>query len=85
MSKVITENSTNLAKYVFDDGDTITYEADRLVCPAFIVADLNSGNCTEHISVADVPGDYVGNRYFYDGADWTVNPDWVDPEDLPEE
>ena len=46
MSKVITHNTTNLAKYVFEDSDTITYEANRLICPAFIVADLNSSNCT---------------------------------------
>jgi len=32
--------------------------------------------------VTNAPDDWTGNKYFYDGAAWTLNPDWIDPATL---
>lgn len=79
--KTIIENATNLSKYLLADDVEIVSNPDSIVVgnPAqFVVADLNSTNSTIYESVT-APSDWNGNKYFFDGTDWTLNPDWVDP------
>ena len=75
--KTITENSTNLSKYIFEDSDAIEVNANNIAAPGFIIGDLNVGNATLHESVTP-PDDWAGNKYFYDGSTWTLNPNWVE-------
>jgi hypothetical protein len=84
MSQTITRNDNNISLYVFDDDKQITVEADRIVIgdpEELIIADCNSGNTTVHTGVT-APDDWAGWKYFFDGTDWTLNPDWVDPATL---
>ena len=81
--KVITETSTQLAKYALADDETIVSTADNLQIGdpvKFIVADLNSTTVTITDNVTNVPADWVGNKYTFDGTTWTLNPNWVDPD-----
>ena len=83
--KTIVETSSGLSKYLLADDVTITATADNITVgdPAqFIIGDLNSGNATVYEGVTDAPTDWTGNKYFYDGATWTLNPDWIDPATL---
>ena len=80
--KTIVETSSNLSKYLLADDVTITATADNITVgdPAqFIIGDLNSTTVTVTDNVTNAPADWSGNKYFYDGATWTLDPDWVDP------
>lgn len=85
--KTIVENATNLSKYLLDDAEVVVLNADNIVVgdPAkFIIADLNASTATVYEGVT-APADWVGNKYTFDGTDWTLNPDWVDPATPVEE
>jgi hypothetical protein len=79
--KTIVENATSLSKYLLDDAEVVVLNDDNIVVgdPAkFIVADLNSSTATVYENVT-APADWVGNKYTFDGTDWALNPDWVEP------
>lgn len=42
------------------------------------VWDCTTADVVLHENVSD-PGDWLGSKYFFDGTNWTLNPDWVDP------
>ena len=81
--KVITETSTQLAKYALADDETIlsTSQDIKIGNPVdMIIADLNSATSTITENVTNVPDDWVGNKYTFDGTTWALNPNWVDPD-----
>ena len=86
--KTITENSTKLSKYLFEDSKTITVESDKIIVgdpsnPDSTICDLNSSNATLTENVTDAPSNWIGERYTYDPAadpKWVANPNWEDPE-----
>jgi len=73
------ESGDNISAYIFEDGDTITSESDRITCPDFVILDMNSSNSTIHTGVTP-PEDWVGGKYFFDGTTWTVNELWEEPD-----
>lgn len=78
--KTIVETSTGLSKYLLADDVTIIMNADHIVVgdpPQFIVGDMGTNNAVVHENVL-APADWIGNKYTYDGNEWTLNPDWVD-------
>ena len=80
--KTIVETATGLSKYLLADDVTVVSNADHIVVgnpPQFIIGDLNSGTVTLTENVTNAPADWTGNKYFFDGTTWTLNPDWVDP------
>lgn len=80
--KTIVETTTNLSKYLLDDAVAVTVSADSITVGnpvQFIIADLNSGNALVREGVT-APADWSGNKYFFDGSAWTLNPDWVEPK-----
>jgi hypothetical protein len=83
--KTITQNGTNLSKYLFEDDKAVAVGDDKITVgsaesPDFYISDLNSGNCTLHESVTNAPSDWAGNKYTFDGTTWTQDSNWVDPE-----
>jgi hypothetical protein len=79
--KTIVENATNLSKYLLADDVAVVLSSDNIVVgdPAmFVVSDLNAGTATVYEGVT-APEDWAGNKYTFDGADWTLNPNWVEP------
>ena len=81
--KTIVETSTGLSKYLLADDVAITSTADNITVgdPAqFIIGDLNSGTVTITDNVSNAPDNWSGNRYKFDGTNWTANPNWVDPD-----
>ena len=84
MSKTLTFNDTGRSPYLFDDAKIVTMGADKITVgedanPDFYIGDMNSGNATLHESVTG-PADWQGNRYTFDGSDWTEVDGWVDPK-----
>ena len=85
--KTIVENATSLSKYLFDDAEAVVLNEDNIVVgdPAeFIIADLNASTATVYEGVT-APADWIGNKYTFDGTDWTLNPAWVEPFEPLEE
>jgi len=83
--KTITENSTKLSKYLLEDSKAVAIGSGKITVgdpssPDFYIADLNSSNATLTENVTNVPSDWTGNKYTFDGTTWTQNPDWVDPD-----
>ena len=79
--KTIVETVVGLSKYLLADGEAVAMYADHIVVgdpPQFIVADLNAGNAAVYEGVA-APADWVGNKYAFNGTNWVLSPDWVDP------
>ena len=80
--KTIVETSTGLSKYLLADDVTIASTADNITVgdPAqFIIGDLNGSTVTITDNVSNAPDNWSGNRYTFDGTNWTANPNWVDP------
>lgn len=83
--KTIVETATSLSKYLLADDVALEVNSDHIVVgnpPQFIIGDLNSATVTITEGVTNAPADWTGNKYFFDGATWTLNPDWVDPATL---
>jgi|13_taG_2_1085334.scaffolds.fasta_scaffold01268_2 hypothetical protein len=88
--KTIVTNSDNASRYIEEDSQTITLSADNIVIgnPAEnTICDLNNTNSTLYTNVTNVPEDWVGKKYLFDGTTWTLNPNWVakDPDEPDEE
>jgi len=81
--KTIIETATNVSKYIFDDEQDLVVTADNITCPDFVIGDMHSGNAQV---IADVtpPEDWSGCKYLLIGREWSANPNWSEPEDLPE-
>lgn len=71
--KTIVELETKLSKYLFDDDKEITLNNDNINCVDFIVADLNKNNAMLYTNVI-APDDWYGNKYMFDGINWSLNP-----------
>ena len=67
-----------LAKYALPDTDTITDNGMIEVrgTKDFNIGDLTFADVVIHTGVEDVPDDWIGNKYFYDGT-WSLNSDYV--------
>lgn len=83
--KTLTKNNLSLYLLADDEALNITTQDITVGNPAkFIIGDCNSTNTVLQEGVTG-PVDWIGGKYFFDGTDWTLNPDWVDPATLEEE
>lgn len=85
--KTIVETSTGISKYLLEDTVVLNITAEDISVGqpvSFIIADLNNSNTTVYENVT-APEDWTGRKYFFDGTNWTLNPDWVDPETFIQE
>jgi hypothetical protein len=79
--KTIVETANNLSKYLLADDVAVTMNTDHICVgnpTQFIISDLNSEIVTTYEGVT-APEDWIGNKYTFNGTDWALNPDWVDP------
>ena len=75
--KTLVKNSDNCSSYIFDDDVAVTITENNTITPDLIIGDLKSTNATMFENVTP-PDDWAGNKYFFDGTTWTVNPNWRD-------
>lgn len=77
--KTIVQNSTTISKYVFDDSVVLDVQPKQIITPDFIIGDMGSDNSTVYENVTNVPEDWQGCKYLFDGTTWTLNPNWTEP------
>jgi hypothetical protein len=80
--KTIVEIETKLSKYLLDDAEAITVNADTIVVgepTRFTVTDLDSGTAAVYENVT-APANWVGNKYTFNGTDWALDPNWVEED-----
>ena len=82
--KTITFNSNNVSAYTFDDAHDLVATTENITCPHFIIGDLNLTNSTIHEGVTP-PADWRGGKYTYADSAWTINPNYVEPEEETED
>ena len=90
MSKILISSGlsgqTKRVKFVFVDDEPLAFEEGQITVgsPAkFIIGNLGSSNSTLVENVTNVPSDYYGDKYDYDGGTWTKRSDWDDEIDNP--
>jgi len=78
--KTIT-NLNNLSLHLFDDDEylNITDDGTSVGVPVKLrISDCNINN-VKLFTRTTPPDNWVGGKYFFDGAVWTLNPDCVEP------
>ena len=84
--QTLVDTATGISHYVFNDGRTITISSTgTLVSPIsedkyevieeLIIPSMTTSNTTKHKGVTE-PADWVGNKYKFDGSNWTKNTDF---------
>lgn len=79
--KTIVETATGLSKYLINDAEIVVLNENEIAIgnPVnHIIVDLNVGTVILYEGVSP-PEDWTGDKYTFDGTDWTLNPDWVAP------
>lgn len=79
--KTIVKKENNISLYLFEDSVFLDITAKETVVgdpPTFVIGDCTIESATLFEGVT-APENWAGEKYFYDGNKWTLNPDWVDP------
>jgi len=72
--KTIVESSTQLSKYLLEDSISVAMNESNIAVGdpvQFIIGDLNNATATVHTSVSNSPETWEGNKFTFDGTDWT--------------
>ena len=73
---VITKDG--IAKYAFENGVYVVSTEINILTPDFIVGDLNNDNAEIYFAIENVPEDFTGDKYLFDGQEFTLNPGFTD-------
>jgi len=76
--QTITENDTNLSIFIYEDEDSVFQNYDNIISDRLTIWDRNASNTTLHTGVTP-PTDWQGEKYFFDGTNWAINPAWQEP------
>lgn len=76
--KALVEKYTGEVKFVFADNVPLVFQIDRIIAPELIMLNMDNDNTTVYENVTP-PEDWIGCKYLFDGTNWTLNPNWVDP------
>lgn len=80
--KTIVRNDSNISLYLFDDSKVLQMSAENIIVGnpiEFIIGDMHKSNATVYENV-DAPSDWKGGKYLYASGEWSLNPEWIEPE-----
>jgi len=83
MQTITSDEFSNVSVFIFEDDVVLDIQHDRIICPGFVIGDLNSSNSTHHTGVTP-PGDWDNCKYLFDGTTWTSNPKFEVVSPIPE-
>ena len=78
---LVTKND-NIVRYVFNDDTYVELNTTNIKIGnplEFVIGDMTSASSNKYEQVFDVPSDFFGCKYKYDGASWSTNPEWTPP------
>jgi hypothetical protein len=80
--KTLCKIESNVSLYSFEDSEIInqTIENTLIGDPIqWVIADCNSENSLMYNN-ATLPTNWKPQKYIFDGINWSLNPDYVEPE-----
>ena len=78
---LVTKND-NIVRYVFNEDTYVELNSSNIKIGnplQFVIGDMTIANTNKYTQVSDVPSDFFGCKYKYDGASWSANPEWTPP------
>jgi len=75
-----TLKNNNLSVFRAEDGDVVSLELDHIKRNEEYIYGLPEDEVTLYLNVGE-PEDWSSGKYFFDGVNWSRNPDWIDPEE----
>lgn len=88
--KILTRKETNIALYLFEDAEVITFTEGKTHVGKplkYIIQDCNLETCNFYENITNVPDEWQPWKYQFDGTTWTEDEafkNW-EADDLPEE
>lgn len=82
--KILVKNDNNLCAYAWPNTAEVEVLETHTTAPDLIISDMTNSNATLYENVT-LPSGFAVNKYFYDGTDFTLNDDYVSPEQLYQE
>mgnify|MGYP006078899155 FL=1 len=82
--KTLTRNDVSL--FIFTDSVPLILDTENTKVGnplEYIIGDCNSNNSEIHLNVT-IPDGWACAKYLFDGVTWSDNPDWFDPDVIPE-
>ena len=79
--KTIVKNEGNISIYIFSDETEINLLDDRVEVGSpiiLVISDHNAQTVTVYDN-ATPPEDWRGWKYTFDGSEWALNPDYIEP------
>lgn len=79
--KVLVRKESRVVVRMFEDDAQVILrdDATQVGEPAqFFIGHCNSANAFMYES-AQPPEDWLPEKYIFDGATWSINPDWIQP------
>jgi hypothetical protein len=78
--KTIIRNDTNVSIHLFNDDAVVSIANDKTTVGnpvTMYILDCTSANTTLHENVTP-PSDWKGQKYLFNGTDWTANPNYAE-------
>ena len=93
--QTLVQNKSDLSVMIFEDEQMVIVKADCVEIGdseseedfrlhGETILDLNGFTHTLHKGVTP-PEDWQQGKYFYVGYEWIENPDWIEPDPIPED
>lgn len=79
--KTVTLKSDNRSILIAQDTDVVSVESNHVKRNEERIYGIGADTVTLYEGVT-APADWSSSKYFFNGTEWTQNPDWVDPETL---
>lgn len=76
--KTLCFTDTNVSAYLFDDATPVEVTSENTIVGQpveFFIGDMKSTTARLYENVTE-PNDWIGGKYLFDGANWTINPDY---------
>jgi hypothetical protein len=82
--KTVIRNSDSASIYLFDNDEVLGLNSENMIVgypEKFIVSDCNQATVAVYSNV-DAPLDWRGEKYLFQGGEWTPNPAYTNVDEV---
>jgi hypothetical protein len=79
--KTLCNDQTTVSLYSFDDSEIVIQGDERTTVGdpvQWAIGDCNISNSTLYVYVT-LPDNWKPSKYLFDGSNWALNPDYIEP------